>query len=97
MSTAAAIGVATYTGANGSNGTIAAGKAAYPNDSISAVIGVANLTNPPGSAVTSVPVADGGVNGMNGTIVAARPAPGTMGTQGPAASNAFPPTYNPGS
>lgn len=99
MSTAALIGKAVYTGTNGSNGNVVVAVAAYPSDTVSGAIGkaVAPAAITSAGGTTGQPVYYGGANAYNGNVSAARPAAGSLGTQGAVASPTPGPTYNPGS
>jgi hypothetical protein len=99
MSTAAATGRATYTGANGSNGTTAT---AQPNNATtfvaSSVTGQANYVS------VAVPTAATPANyagtsfGLTSNHLVAGPSTyNGLGTQGAVASGSNPPSYNPGS
>jgi hypothetical protein len=97
MSTSAQTGKATYTGTNGSNGTVVT---AQPNNATNFVASApavaATYTNVAVSAQTGKATYTG-VNGSNGLTVTAQRTAGSLGTQGSAASGSNGPTYNPGS
>lgn len=96
MSTSVATAQATYLGTNGANGTKVTAQPTYTTVAVSPAIGQPNLVNAAVSPATAVPTYLG-TNGSNGTAITAQKVPGTLGTQGPAASGSTPPTYNPGS